>query len=130
MAAKSGTRAVLTGLVLAGSLLLQACAPIPRVIDTPKDGAQVSLDLEQPMQVRWSNMSPEHGAWALEGEPAKTVTLVGHTAQPAEGGALALDVFDFVGAHRGVEQLTFVYKRKDGTPPRADERVTIELAVG
>jgi predicted secreted protein len=111
--------------------VLTACAPIPQVVDTPKTGDSVALSVKQPMQVRWSNANPTTGAWTVETPPgASAVALVKHTQQPPQGGAMGLDVFDFVGARKGVERLTFAYQHKDGRPADADERITIEVTVG
>jgi hypothetical protein len=125
----SGPRALVVGLAAAGFLALQACAPITRVIDTPKEGDQIALNVEQGMQVRWSNLSPNEGTWSLETEPKAAVTLVGKTAQPGAGGGVALDLFDFVARQKGAERLTFVYKRHDGAPASAEERITVDVNV-
>ena len=117
--------------VVAGGLALAACAPIPAVMDTPKTGDKVALSVKQPLQVRWSNSNPAAGAWVVEREPgASAVTLVKHTAQPPEGGAMGLDTFEFVGAKPGSETLTFAYQRKDGQPGDANDRISIKVTVG
>jgi hypothetical protein len=110
-------------------VLLQACSPGPRLLDTPMHGQEVALSVSQPMKVRWSNMSPEAGRWVLEGAP-RTVKVVSQVHQPAAGGALALDIFDLVGAEPGSERVTFVYEHKDGRTPAPEERVSLELKVG
>jgi hypothetical protein len=107
-----GVRPRLLGAAAAGLVLLQACAPIPRVIDTPKDGAQVSLSVAQ------------------QAQPKSAVSLLGQKAQPATGGAFALDIFDFAGAQKGTERLTFVYRHDDGAPPAGEERISIDVEVG
>jgi len=116
-------------MALAGLLLLQACSPGPRLLDTPMHGQEVALSVEQPMKVRWSNMSPGDGSWVLEGPAPRTVKVVSRVHQPAADGALALDIFDFVGAQPGSERLTFVYQHKDGRPAQDGERVSLELKV-
>lgn len=123
-------RPILLGLAAAGVILLQACAPITRVIDTPKDGARIDLNVEQGMQVRWSNLTPGQGTWVLESPPKGAVTLVTKTEQPGVGGGIALDIFDFKAASAGAERLTFVYRNRDGAPTPADERISVEVAVG
>ena len=123
-------RAGILGLASAWLLAVAACGPVPRVLDTPKDGDQVSVTVSQPVTVRWSNQDPDHGSWVLEKGPATpSVNLVRHTIERSEGAAFALDVFEFVGVQEGVEQLTFAYHRKDGSPPDANERITIALKV-
>ena len=123
-------RGTMLGLAVAGLIPLWACGPIPTVLDTPKNGDKVSLTVNQPMTVRWSNQSPAQGAWVLEGGPTTpAVTLVGYKTEQPAGAAMALDIFDFVAAQKGDDRLTFAYKRKDGTPPTADERITIALSV-
>jgi predicted secreted protein len=122
-------RAKLLGLGAGVLLTLAACAPIPAVIDTPKDGDRVALAVKQPMQVRWANESPAHGSWVLEKAPAAAVTAVGRKTEQPPGGAMALDVFDFEGAQQGTEDLTFAYRRKDGAPPKPEERITISVSV-
>jgi hypothetical protein len=125
------SRIAMLGWVAAGLVGLAACAPIPTVLDTPKDGDKVSISVKQPMQVRWANQSPEHGAWVLEKGPANAaVAVVGRKTEQPPGGAMAVDVFDFVGAREGTDSLTFVYRRKDGVPPAPEERVTIAVGVG
>ena len=127
----SAMRSVVVGLAGAGLIALSACAPIPTVVDTPKDGDRIALSVDQPMQVRWSNQSPDHGAWELEkGPPTSAVTLVSRSAERPEGAAFALDVFDFKAAKPGAERLTFVYRHKDGRAPTPEERITIEVGVG
>ena len=123
-------RTILLGMAAAGLMLLQACAPVTRVIDTPKDGARIDLNIEQGMQVRWSNLSPDQGSWVLESEPKGAIALVDKTEQPAAGGGIALDIFDFKATDKGTERLTFVYRHKDGTPSSAEERSSVDLAVG
>lgn len=122
-------RTVVMGMAAAGLLLLQACSPITRVIDTPKDGDRIALNVEQGMQVRWSNLSPAEGTWTLENEPASAVSLVGKTAQPGAGGGIALDIFDFTAKAKGDERLTFVYRRHDGGPASPDERISVDVSV-
>ena len=122
-------RSILVGVAVAGLLALQACSPIVRVIDTPKDGTQVDLAVDQGMQVRWSNLSPDEGTWVLEAPPKSAVTLVGKTEQPPAGGGIGLDIFDFQAKQKGVERITFVYKHKDGSPSAPEERISVDLAV-
>ena len=122
-------RSTLLAMTAAAVVLLQACAPMTRVIDTPKDGARIDLNVEQGMQVRWSNLSPGQGAWVLESPPKGPVALVARTEQPASGGGIALDNFDFKATSKGAERLTFVYRAKDGAPSPADERISVEVAV-
>ena len=115
----------------AGAVVLSACAPVPFVVDLPKNGDTVALSVKQPLQVRWSNANPAAGAWAVEAEPgASAVTFVGHGQQPPSAGAMGLDTFDFLGAKPGAERLTFAYRRKSGEPPGPDERITIKVKVG
>lgn len=52
------------------------------------------------------------------------------SVQPAVDGAYQLEIFEFAGAARGTEQLTFTYRRNDGDGPTADERITIRVEVG
>lgn len=122
-------RATILALGVAAAALV-ACAPIPVVVDTPKTGDVVALTVKQPMQVRWSNSTPAAGAWVLEPDLASSaVTLVRRTQQPPAGGAMGLDIFDFVGAKPGAQSLTFVYQRTNGVPPDPDERITIQVKV-
>lgn len=126
VAAKRG----LQGLAAAGMLMFAACAPIPQNVDTPINGANIDLSVDQPMHVRWGNLWPEQGSWVLETEPATAaLKLQGRNVQPPANGAQQLETFDFIGAAKGQQALTFVFKRKDGTPPNADERVTITVNV-
>jgi predicted secreted protein len=123
-------RRVLVAAAAAALMLLQACAPISRVIDTPKDGTEVSLSVDQGMQVRWSNLSPDEGTWIVESAPASAVKMVKKTEQPAVGSGIALDIFDFAAVRPGAEQVTFVYKHKDGSPSSPEERVSVQVTVG
>lgn len=123
------SRTAILAALATGLMALAACAPIPIVLDTPKDGDKVALSVEQPIQVRWANQSPQHGSWVLERGPNAAVTAVGHKTEQPPGGAMALDVFDFVGAQKGNDSLTFVYRRKDGSPPTPEEQVTIVVGV-
>ncbi|MBL8772812.1 MAG: hypothetical protein JNK30_15630 [Phenylobacterium sp.] len=123
-------RTGILGLAAAMMLGLAACAPIPTVLDTPKNGDTVAISVDQPMQVRWANQSPAHGAWVLQAPPVDTaLKTVGRKTEQPPGGAMAVDVFDFVGAQPGSQQLTFVYRRKDGVPPTPEEQITITVGV-
>lgn len=124
------SRSVLAMGVAAALIALPACSPVPQVLDTPKDGEIVALSVSQPMQVRWANQSPALGSWVLEkGAETAAVTMLGRKTEQPAGAAMALDVFDFVGAQKGNARLTFVYKRKDGAPPTPEEQVTISVGV-
>jgi hypothetical protein len=84
------------------------------------------------MQVRWGNQRPDQGDWTLETpvSPAAAVALKARKVQPPGEGAQQVEIFDFVAARKGAQDLTFTYRRKDGQPPTADERVTIAVSVG
>jgi hypothetical protein len=111
-------------------LALSACSPVLSTIDTPKEGDVITLAKEQPMRVRWANLHPDAGAWTLEQPPKGSLKSGGIEIQPPAAGAQQLESFRFVGANAGEETLTFAYKRKDGTPPSADERITVKVKVG
>lgn len=117
-------------LAAATSLLLVGCKPVLYTVDTPKEGQEIALAQEQPMRVRWANLHPESGSWTLEVPPQGAITSNGVDVQPPADGARQLESFKFTGAKPGEETLTFAYKRKDGAPPSADERVTIKVKVG
>lgn len=130
MLGRGWTRRTAIGLTAAGLLVVGACAPIPKVVDTPMQGARITLGVDQPMQVRWSNMEPARGAWVLEKPPSTpALTALARTVQPPANGAQQLEIFDFKGAQKGSEDLTFVYRYKDGQAPTADERITILVTV-
>jgi hypothetical protein len=114
---------------LAVGLLLAGCAPVLSTIDTPKEGQVITLAQKQPMRVRWANLHPDSGAWTLEQPPKGAVTTDGVDIKPPAAGAQQLESFKFVGVKAGEETLTFAYKRKDGAPPSADERVTVKVKV-
>jgi hypothetical protein len=82
------------------------------------------------MQVRWANLQPSQGSWVLARAPSLAVTSHGRTVQPPANGAQQLEIFDFTGARKGVDTMTFVYQHKDGQPPTADEEITLNLTVG
>lgn len=126
----AGVRPWMLAAAAAGLVIIQGCAPVTRVIDTPKDGARIDLTVEQGMQVRWSNLSPNEGTWALESNPKTAVVLMGKTEQPASGGGIALDIFDFKAKQKGADRLTFVYRHKDGSPASAEDRISLDLQVG
>jgi hypothetical protein len=115
---------------MAVALAVAACAPIASVVDTPQDAQLVRISVDQPMQVRWANMTPEAGSWVMEKGPASALTSLRRTVQPPANGAYQLEIFEFAGAAPGAEQLTFTYRRNDGAPPTADERITIRVQVG
>jgi hypothetical protein len=120
----------IAGVLLAGLVSLAACAPIPTIVDTPREAEAVRLSVDQPMQVRWANLNPAEGAWVLERGPATAaLKSVGRTVQPPANGAQQLEIFDFTGAAPGVEQLTFFYRHNNGDPPTPEERVTIHVTV-
>lgn len=118
-------------LAAVGLLALAACAPVPKTVDTPKDGDAISLGLKQPMQVRWGNQRPDRGSWVVEKDPKSVaLAMIGQSIQPPGEGAQQVEIFDFVGSQKGSEALIFTFKRKDGQPPTVDERVTIDVTVG
>jgi len=118
------------GLISCVMLALSACSPVLSTIDTPKEGDVITLAKEQQMRVRWANLHPDAGAWTLEQPPKGSLKPGGIDVQPPAAGAQQLESFNFVGANPGEETLTFAYKRKDGTPPSADERITVKVKVG
>ena len=119
----------LAALLAAIALGLSACKPVTMIIDTPKSGDQIALKANQPMRVRWANLEPSAGAWALEGPPPAFVSAGGVDIAPASAGARQLESFNFTAQKPGQEPLTFVYKRKDGAPATADERITVTVKV-
>lgn len=125
-------RRATVGFMAVALIGLSACSPVPKVLDTPKNGEIVKLAVNQPMQVRWSNMQPSQGAWVLEKGPSTpALVLKGQAARPpVDGAAAGVEVFDFMAAAAGTDSLTFVYKRRDGQPPSPDERITLDLTVG
>jgi len=124
------TRRTAMGLGLAGALALGACGKIPMTVDTPKDGDTVLLQVSQPMQVRWGNLVPDKGEWVLETTPAAGVLSAGpRTVKPPANGSQQLEVFDFTAAKKGREDVTFVFRHKDGQAPTSDERVNIHVTV-
>lgn len=130
MSARRGVLRTVLCAAGAGLLLLGACSPIPKVVDTPKNGDRFTLAVEQPMQVRWGNVNPTAGAWALEASPKSALKAQGHKVEPPANGSQQLETFDFVAAQKGAEDVTFVFKRADGQPPDAEERITISVTVG
>ena len=130
MSTAKGLRWAIAGLAAGAVLALAACAPIPKTVDTPKNGDSFTLALKQPMQVRWGNQRPDQGDWVLESASGPTVTLAARKVQPPGEGAQQVEIFDFVAAQKGAQDLTFTYRHKDGQPPTADERVTIAVTVG
>jgi hypothetical protein len=130
IARRTWNRRRAAGFGLAAALALGACAPIATVVDTPQQAQLVRLSVDQPMQVRWANMTPEAGSWVMEKGPASALRSLRRTVQPPANGAYQLEIFEFAGAAPGAEQLTFAYRRKDGAAPTADERITISVEVG
>ena len=124
------TRTVGLAAALAAALALAACQPVTMIVDTPKEGDQIALKPNQPMRVRWANIEPSAGAWALEGAPGGVVSANGVDIAPPSAGARQLESFNFVAAKPGQQPLTFVYKRKDGAPATADDRITVMVKVG
>jgi hypothetical protein len=114
---------------IAAGVALAGCAPVLSTIDTPKEGQVITLAQKQPMRVRWANLHPDSGAWTLEQPPKGSLTTDGVEIKPPAAGAQQLESFRFIGAKPGEETLTFAYKRKDGAPPSADERVTVKVKV-
>ena len=129
MSVTTFTRRGLAGLAIAGALALSACAPVTVMVDTPKEGDAIAVAPKQAMQVRWANLEPDAGSWTLEQPPKGALQASGIKVQPAEAGARQLEVFNFVGVQKGEETLTFAYKRKNGTAPNADERITVKVSV-
>jgi predicted secreted protein len=130
MSAQFTRRAGLTAAVSAFALGLVACQPVTMIVDTPKQGDQIALKPNQPMRVRWANLEPSAGAWALEESSAGVVTASGVDIAPPSAGARQLESFNFVAARPGQQPLTFVYKRKDGAAATADDRITVMVKVG
>lgn len=124
------TRRAMAGLALVGMMGLAACAPIPVLSDNPKPGTAVAIKTEQPLRVRWTNLEPANGKWVLEQPPGAALKVVGTETQPAAAGAQQLEMFDFVGAAKGTETLTFVYETKEGGAAAAEGRVSIVVNVG
>ena len=124
------TRRAAVGLGLTGALALGACGRIPMTVDMPKDGDKVLLKVSQPMQVRWGNQRPDKGDWVLETAPTGGVLSAGaRMVQPPANGSQQLEVFNFTAAKKGLEDVTFIFRHKDGEAPGADERVNIHVAV-
>jgi hypothetical protein len=48
--------------------------------------------------VRWANLEPDAGAWALEAPPKGALAGGEIKVQPASAGARQLEVFQFTGA--------------------------------
>jgi len=55
MLGRGWTRRTAMGLTARGCSLSRLRAD-PKVVDTPMQGARITLAVDQPMQVRWSNM--------------------------------------------------------------------------
>jgi hypothetical protein len=130
MATRFTRRAGLAAALSIAALGLVACKPVTMIVDTPKQGDEIALKPDQPMRVRWANLKPAAGAWTLEGPPAGVVAANGVDIAPASAGARQLESFNFTAAKPGQEPLTFVYRRKDGVPATADERITVLVKVG
>jgi hypothetical protein len=109
---------------------ITGCAPGTLPLDNPKTGDSAHVAPGQGLLIRWSDPS-ETRDWVLV-EPLngalKSVTQ--STAPGADGGAMKLEQFEFVGAKPGEERLTFAYRTKNAAPDPADETATLVVKVG
>ena len=121
---------ILAAAAAGAALALSGCAPIPKTVDTPKNGDTFALTVNQPMEVRWGNQRPDQGDWVLETPKGAALAAKGRMVQPPGEGAQQVEIFDFQAAQKGDENLTFTYRHKDGQPATADEQVTITVKVG
>jgi len=113
---KFSRRSVAAMLVAAAMLPVAACAPVKASLDNPLTGAETEIAVKQPLQVRLSNVDPVKGAWQYQAATVKAVTYAGREVRPPESqGVRQLEMFNFTGAAKGADQLTFRYTQPDGT---------------
>ncbi len=102
-------------LVAAALLPAAACSPVKAALDNPLTGAEIAISVNQPLQVRLSNVDPVKGAWQYQAAQPKSVTFVGREVRPPESqGVRQLEMFNFTGAAKGSDQVTFRYTQPDG----------------
>lgn len=122
-------RSLISGAIAVTMLSLAACKPVTVMVDTPKEGDKIAVNVKQDVQVRWANLQPDNGNWVLETPPKGALAAGGSKIQPAAAGAQQLEIFSFTGASKGAESLTFAFQHKDGSPTTPEERITIHANV-
>ncbi len=115
-------RSALTATALAALSILSACqsSPTPRVIDNPMDRDKVDVKVGQTLIVKLTDMDGPKTDWIVTSSAASALTGPTHKAVPAANGALNLDVYEYVGAAPGQQELTFSYRQPDQQPTTDD----------